>query len=179
MPSTLAIAPRLARLRDGTPVLLRGQTPDDRVLLARLFAGLSERSRHLRFMAGVPAALPPRVLDALSAVDDDVHVGVLALHGGEPIGAARYVRSAPHPEEADVAFTVADAFHRRGLARLMTSALLDHAASSGVERLTFEMMGENRGAAAFVRSLGATVRISGGHYVATLALGQPADRLAA
>ena len=102
-----------------------------------------------------------------------------ALHGDEPIGAARYVRYALHPEEADVAFTVADAFHRRGLARLMTGLLLDHAAASGVARLTFEMMGENRGAAALVRSLGATVRISGGHYVATLALGQPADRLAA
>ena len=176
---TPAIAPWLVRLRDGTPVLLRGQAVEDRALLERLFAELSDRSRHLRFMAGMPPTLPSRMLDALAAVDDHAHVGVLALRGDAPVGAARYVRSASSPDEAEAAFTVADAFQRRGLGALMVGALLDHAASSGIARMTFEMMGENRGAVAFVRSLGATVRFSGGTQVATLALTDPALRLAA
>ena len=172
-------APRPARLRDGTPVLLREQHPHDRALLARLFAELSGRSRHLRFMAGVPPALPSRMLDALSAVDGDAHAGILALRGEEPIGAARYVRWAHCPDEADVAFTVADAYQRRGLAALMMGELLEHAAAAGIVRLTFEMLGENRGAIALVRSLGATVRSSNGVAVATLAVAPPAGRLAA
>ena len=174
MPRTPAIAARPARLRDGTPVLLRGQGPHDRALLAQLFAGLSGRSRYMRFMAGMPPALPSGMLDALSAVDDVSHVGVLALRGDRPIGAARYVRSALSPEEADVAFTVADAYHRRGLAGLMTRELLEHAASRGIARLTFEMLGENRAAAALARSLGATVRFAGGQLVATLPVAPPA-----
>jgi len=61
----------------------------------------------------------------------------------------------------------------------MTRELIDHAASRGIERLTFEMLGENHGAVALVRSLGATVRFSGGQYVATLAVATQVERLAA
>ena len=179
MSSTLSPAPRIVRLRDGTPVLLRRQRRGDRALLERLFAGLSGRSRYLRFMAGMPPALPPRILEALSAVDDHAHVGVLALRADHIVGAARYVRSKARPYEADVAFTVSDAFQRRGLGRLMMDELLDQAASAGIERLTFDILADNHGAAALVRSLGATIRYSGGEGVATLLLAQPVERLAA
>src|SRR3712207_8664394 len=44
VPAVARRLPACAELRDGTTVLLRLQTPDDREALAELFAGLSDRS---------------------------------------------------------------------------------------------------------------------------------------
>jgi len=148
-------ASRLAELRDATRVLLRRQTPADRALIAEFFAGLSAQSRYLRFGTGMPPELPRRYLDLLSDVDGDVHVGIVAIHRGRIVGAARYVRRRDLRAEAEVAVTVTDAFQRRGLGRLLLDALRDDAARHGIERLTSETLASNRGARALARSLGA------------------------
>jgi hypothetical protein len=87
-------------LRDGTAVRVREQTDGDRALLAALFEGLTPRSRYLRFMAGVPAPLPARLLDILAAADGRRHVGVIAVHRGRAVGAARYICAADGAREA-------------------------------------------------------------------------------
>ena len=120
-------------LADGTEVRLREQTEGDRAVLAGLFAGLSQRSRNLRFMAGVPAQLPPTLLDILDAADGRNHVGLIAVHRGRAVGAARYIRVPDGGSEADVAVTVADELQGQGLGRLMVEELMLRAAASGVE----------------------------------------------
>lgn len=130
-------------------------------MLAELFAGLSQRSRYLRFMAGVPAQLPARLLDILDAADGRNHVGLIAVHRGRVVGAARYIRAEDATAQADVAFTVADEFQGQGLGRLMLRELMRRAAASGVDRLRFEMLAENRAAQALARSLGASLRSAG------------------
>lgn len=154
MVSPPSIPPALARLRDGTIVLVREQTRADRPLIAELFAGLSPRSRHLRFHAGTPPVLPRRHVDALAAVDGDRHVAVIAIRDARPIGAARYVRSRTVPTEAEIAVTVTDAFQARGLGRLLIETLTADAAARGLERLTFEILPENHAARTLARRLG-------------------------
>ena len=155
-------------LRNGTRVRLRDQAEGDRALLAGLFDGLSDRSRYLRFMSGVPTPLPRRMLDFLDGADGRSHVGVIAIHRGRAVGAARYIRAADGAPEAEVAFTVADEFQRQGLGRLMLTRLVDHAAASGIDRLRFEMLSENRAARGLVASFGGSLRSDGPSTFAVL-----------
>ena len=148
-------------LPNATEVRLREQTEGDRAVLAGLFAGLSQRSRNLRFMAGVPAQLPPTLLDILDAADGQNHVGLIAVHRGRAVGAARYIRVPEGGSEADVAVTVADELQGQGLARMMLRELMLRAAAAGIDRLRFEMLAENRAARALVTSFGATLRSDG------------------
>ena len=164
----MACTIQTSTLRNGTEVRLREQTDGDRAVLAELFAGLSQHSRYLRFMAGVPPQLPASLLDILDAADGRSHVGVIAMHRGRAVGAARYIRAGDGARQADVALTVADEFQGQGLGRLMLRALVDHAAASGIDRLRLEMLAENRGARALASSFGAVLRPDGHTVVAVL-----------
>jgi GNAT superfamily N-acetyltransferase len=148
-------------LRDGTYVAVRPQTREDRPLLADFFAGLSALSRYQRFFTGVPPQLPKRMLDALSDVDGDRHVGLVALRGDRILGTARYLRRAESPTVADVAFTVADEVHGRGLGGLLMRELKAHARRRGITRFVFEVLATNDAALAVARSLGARLRREG------------------
>ena len=155
-------------LPNGTEVWLREQTEGDRAVLTELFAGLSQRSRNLRFMAGVPAQLPPTLLDILDAADGRNHVGLIAVRRGRAVGAARYIRVAEGGSEADVAVTVADELQGQGLGRLMLRELMQRAAASGIDRLRFEMLAENRAARSLAGSFGASLRSDGQITVAVV-----------
>jgi GNAT superfamily N-acetyltransferase len=148
-------------LRDGTTVMLRPQTREDRPHLAAFFADLSPRSRYLRFFSGLPPQLPSRMLDALSDVDGDRHVGLLALEGERVVGAARYLRRADSPSTADLAFTVADDRQGRGLGRILIRELHAHAARRGVTRFAFDTLAANGASLAVALSLGARLRRDG------------------
>jgi GNAT superfamily N-acetyltransferase len=148
-------------LRDGTYVAVRPQSRKDRPLLADFFAGLSPRSRYQRFFTGMPPKLPKRMLDALSDVDGDRHVGLVALRHGQIVGAARYLRRAEAPTVADVAFTVADEVHGRGLGGLLMRELKAHARRRGITRFVFEVLATNEAALTVARSLGARLRRDG------------------
>jgi RimJ/RimL family protein N-acetyltransferase len=148
-------------LRDGTLVAVRPQTREDRPRLAELFAGLSPRSRYQRFFTGMPPKLPSRMLDTLADVDGDRHVGLLAVCGDRVVGAARYLRRADAPHTADVAFTVADELHGRGLGGLLLRELQAHAGRRGVKRFHFDALATNDAALGVARSLGARLTRNG------------------
>jgi GNAT superfamily N-acetyltransferase len=148
-------------LRDGTLVVVRPQTREDRPHLAELFAGLSPRSRYQRFFTGMPPKLPSRILDALSNVDGERHVGLVAVRGSRIVGAARYFRRADAPGVADVAFTVADELQGNGLGRLLMQELQAHAARRGITRFAFDVLATNDAALAVARLLGARLRRDG------------------
>ena len=158
-------------LRDGTEVRLREQTDGDRAVLAQFFEHLSAQSRYLRFMAGVPPELPRSALDVLDAADGDTHVGLIAVHRGRAIGTARYIRTQVGSSEADVALTVADEFQGQGLGRLLLAELTNRAAASGIDRLRFEMLSENRGMRALAKAMGASLRSDGPITSALIAVG--------
>ena len=162
-------------LRDGTYVAVRPQTRKDRPLLAEFFAGLSPQSRYQRFFTGMPAKLPKRMLDALADVDGDRHVGIVAVRGGRIVGAARYLRRAEAPTVADVAFTVADEVHGRGLGGLLMRELQAHARRRGITRFVFDVLATNDAALAVATSLGARLRRDGATVEGVIYIDSGAD----
>jgi GNAT superfamily N-acetyltransferase len=132
---------------------LRPLRPDEGAVLDTVFAGLSPRSRYLRFHSPIGRLGPP-IRRALLAVDGWQHVALVAVsRRGEPVGIARLIRDRLRPDEAEVAFEVVDAWHRRGVGRLLLTALAEHAERVGVQRVRALVLPENTAAAALLRSV--------------------------
>ncbi len=112
-----------------------------------VFAGLSARSRYLRFHSGVPYLSEPS-RQALVAVDGARHVALVAevasRSGRQPVGIARFV--ATGPQRAEVAFEVVDAWHGRGVGRRLLTELREWAVRLDYRELTALVLPENRAA---------------------------------
>src|SRR5690606_20175948 len=84
-------------LRDGTPLTIRPIRPEDAPLEARFVAGLSERSRYLRFMY-VLKELTPEMLSRFTQIDYDREMALIAVVDAAHGEAVR--TGAPRPPEA-------------------------------------------------------------------------------
>ena len=151
-------------LRDGGTAHLRPITPADAQALQAFHVGQSERSTYLRFFAALQR-LSERDLERFTTVDHRDRVALIAVQDlpQEParqevdpdaqiIGVARYDRIGP--DEAEVAFNIADAHHGRGLG----SALFEHLAAAarerGVRRFIAEVLPQNGRMMAVFREAG-------------------------
>ena len=146
----------LVLLNDGMVATLRALGPDDRSAIRMLFEGLSEDSRYRRFHTR-SSHISPALLDMLCAIDGESRVAVGAFHGGRLIGGARYVRPSGESAEAEVAFTVADAYQRRGLGRQLLHALTREAHRSGLVRFRYTIQADNGPAVRLLLGPGARV----------------------
>ena len=141
---TAAAEGELVTLRDGQDVLVRPLRPSDRETYAEAVAGMSARSRYLRFAAPKPR-FSDRELDFLTQPDGDRHVALVALDPQSRRGLAvgRYVRS--DERTADVAVGVTDTWQRRGIGNLLLARLIARARASGLTALTATALAENEG----------------------------------
>jgi acetate---CoA ligase (ADP-forming) len=132
-------------LRDGSTLRLRPPRQNDGEALLRFFAGLSVRSLYLRFH-GTPS-VDMRLVEPLLEPDWEERgalLGTLASDEGEDVVAvANYVRLRD-PTVAESAFTVADAYQRRGIGTRLLEQLAQRAAAVGVQRFLAEVMADNR-----------------------------------
>jgi GNAT superfamily N-acetyltransferase len=151
------------RLPDGTLTEVRPIHPDDKPLLLSGFARLSPRSRYLRFMTPTPA-LSRQQLAYLSELDHVNHVALGVLVEGLPAAVGRWVRLAGDPMAADLAVTVIDEYQRRGIGRALVEALAEVGRHRGVETLHCDVLAENTGMLALLRSLGAELTLEGSVY---------------
>jgi RimJ/RimL family protein N-acetyltransferase len=163
-------------LNDGTPVCIRRVNRADEARLKRGIAQLSPQSRYLRFFSRMPEA-PPHVLRLLASPDGHNHLAWGALRSDAAdtpaLGVVHAFRDQDDPDAAEFSVAVIDAYHGRGLARLLTAVLLLDCAREGFERFTVHILPENRPALALARSLGAQgLGYAGG--VAELAINIPA-----
>ena len=145
---------RVVRADPGSErVVIRALRPGDLHLLEVILDGLGPESRLLRFLAPRPV-LTARDLSVTARVDGIDHVGVIALAGSQavPVGAAHYVRS-EHPEIAEAAIEVVDAWQRRGIGRLLIAELRVRAARAGIRSFTWSAFASNQGVAALTRDL--------------------------
>jgi RimJ/RimL family protein N-acetyltransferase len=142
--STFADSLTIRRLADG-----------ERRPVLRVFEGLSERSRRLRFLGPKPV-LGERDVEQLVDVGCCGRQAVAAIDQatGEAVGIARYVRLGADRQTAEVAFEVVDAWQGRGVGRLLVDALADVAAEEGIRRLHATVAPDNRAALALMRRLG-------------------------
>jgi RimJ/RimL family protein N-acetyltransferase len=128
-------------------VAVRRLEPGDCDAVLEVFAGMSARSRQLRFLTPKPR-LTSADLRQLTAVDHHDHVALVAVSTatGRPIGVARFVRDPQHRDSADVAVAVVDAWQDRGVGTLLADALGERARELGVRRFTMMMAPDNEGA---------------------------------
>ena len=145
-------------LDDGTVVCLRTITPEDEALLREGIAKLSAESRYLRFFSPAPQ-LPDDVIERLVDVDGHDHIAWGAIctecEGQPAVGAVHAVRYRHGGRAGEYSVAVLDAFQGKGLARMLTAALLVQCLAAGLAVLDVHILSENRAATKLVKSLGA------------------------
>ena len=144
----------LTVLRDGSEVTVRPVRSTDAALLADGFTRLSERSRQQRFL-GVKNHLTVAELRFLTSVDHHDHEALGALsRDGRGVGVARFIRDSEDPASAEIAITIVDEWHGRGLGTKLLELLSDRARAEGVARFTATVAADNIASIKMVRNAG-------------------------
>ncbi|WP_058235657.1 bifunctional acetate--CoA ligase family protein/GNAT family N-acetyltransferase [Devriesea agamarum] len=127
-------------LRDGSAAHLRPIRPNDADKLQSFHKRQSPESVYFRFFAPM-AELSPRDLKKFTVVDYHDRVALIVLIGEDIVGVGRYDRSGP--QEAEVAFNIADAFQGRGLGSILLEHLVAAARERGIRRFNAEVLPTN------------------------------------
>src|SRR5262249_2117189 len=127
----MPITPCDVVLRDGSTVQLRPVRPEDAEALRELYDRLTPERRYRRFF-GFVDRLDQKRLEFLARVDQQEHVALVAESRGRLVADARYVQDGKDPSRAEVAFTVDDRLHGRGLATRLLERLVEVARARGV-----------------------------------------------
>jgi acyl-CoA synthetase (NDP forming)/RimJ/RimL family protein N-acetyltransferase len=126
---------------DGGTLHLRPIRPSDADALVAFHAGLSQRTRYLRYFSAYPR-IPDRDLYRFTHVDHHDRVALVAELAGEIIAVGRYERHGT-TDEAEVAFVVADAHQGRGIGSVLLEHLAAAARESGIKRFVAVVLAEN------------------------------------
>jgi acetyl coenzyme A synthetase (ADP forming)-like protein len=127
-------------LADGGTVRVRPVRPDDEPRVLALYERLSDESIYLRFFSPVPRPTAVQ-LERLTSIDYHDRMVLVAELADEVVAIARYDRS--ETGEAEVAFTVADDQHGRGLATLLLEHLAVVARGNGIHAFVAETLPSN------------------------------------
>jgi acetyl coenzyme A synthetase (ADP forming)-like protein len=140
--SRLAVAEAVdVILRDGTTLRLRAPARSDVGALVAFFAGLSERSRYMRFHGAVRAE--PRIVEPFVDPDWEERGALVGTLGDAVVALASYARLRD-PGSAEVAFVVADELQGRGVGTRLLEQLAARAGAVGIESFVAEVLPENR-----------------------------------
>ncbi|MDT4939908.1 MAG: hypothetical protein QOG80_3579 [Pseudonocardiales bacterium] len=126
---------------DGGTVHLRPICPSDAEALVRFHAGLSARTRYLRYFSAYPR-IPERDLIRFTHVDHHDRVAIIVELGDEIIAVGRYERTTG-TDEAEVAFVVADVHQGRGIGSVLLEHLAAAARENGVKQFHAIVLAEN------------------------------------
>jgi CRP-like cAMP-binding protein len=140
------ITPIPIQVRDGTELLLRPVLPGDTERTMQGHVEFSSETLYRRFMS--PRVPSPALMDYLSEVDYVDHFVWVVCDAtdesaGYPVADARFVRDEHEPTVAEVAFTVADAYQRRGIGTFLMGALSVAARVDGVEKFSGRVLSDN------------------------------------
>lgn len=142
----------------GEPLLFREATPADEPTAHAAFAGLSEETRHNRFMAAVNA-IPEDILVALRNPEPARQLIVACFRLDEsgrevePVGAARLVH-AGDGRSADFGMVITDAWQRRGVGARLLGILIANARARGLAQLRGHVLATNDAMLGLARYLG-------------------------
>lgn len=145
-----------AWLTDGTVVDILAMMPDDARRLVRFHRTLSPETTHRRFFSVHPE-LSEQEVERFTNVDHIDREALVAIHGGEIVGVARFERLSPGADIAEVAFVVADSWQGRGLGTLLFAHLRAVAKERGIRRLSADVLRYNTAMLAVFRHAGLAV----------------------
>ena len=170
-------------LRDGTAALIWPLLDNDHDLLRAGYAELSAVSRQRRFLAPVPELSDAVLRLLVDGVDGVDHLALLLTvlpeeEPARPVGVGRLVRYPDERSVADVAVTVTDAWHGRGVGGALMTALLARRPAD-VTRLRTTVAADNRASLAMLSRHGTTTTRRDGPGVLDVQVGDlvaPAPR---
>ena len=141
---------RFLKPKHGPTLLVRPLRHGDVGTVLAVFERLSEQSRRARFNGPKPR-LSTAELEQLARVDSTRHVLVAYLEGDpQPVALARLVRDG---RSAEIAFEVADEYHRLGIGSTLTAELLADARAAGITEITALVSSDNSAAVALLRRI--------------------------
>ncbi|HVU91628.1 MAG TPA: GNAT family N-acetyltransferase [Jatrophihabitans sp.] len=126
---------------DGGTVHLRPIRPSDADALVAFHAGLSQRTRYLRYFSAYPR-IPQKDLYRFTHVDHRDRVALIVELAGQIIAVGRYERHAG-TDTAEVAFVVADDHQGRGIGSVLLEHLAAAAREVGLRRFIAVVLAEN------------------------------------
>lgn len=132
------------QLRDGAPVEIRAQRPDDEAGMLAALDQTSAQSRQRRFF--IPKQhFSDKERDFFMEIDFAHHVALVACveHAGHStiVGGGRYIVF--EPGRAELAFMVIDAWQGRGIGSMLARHLIAIARDAGLTELIAEVLREN------------------------------------
>jgi acetyltransferase len=144
------------KLADGTLLHVRPIRPEDAEMERAFVHGLSEQSRYFRFFYQLNE-LTPAMLARFTQVDYDREMALVAVDesGGAPaiVAVARYIIVADR-QCAEFAVVIADAWQRRGVARMLMARLIACAKARGLRCLEGTVLRSNHNMLKFTAVLG-------------------------
>ena len=131
-----------ALLTDGATIEIRAARPGDFHAVRDMHAKMSPDNLYLRFfsMSPVVAELEARRICREPGPD---HAALLALLDGDVVGCGTYEQAGAGSRSAEVAFTVADDLHNRGIGMLLLEHLVSLGRRHGFRAFTAETLSEN------------------------------------
>ncbi|MGD9619761.1 MAG: GNAT family N-acetyltransferase [Mycolicibacterium sp.] len=149
------ITPIAVSMRDGTVLCLRPVLPGDSERTANGPVEFSSETLYRRFQS---VRIPSKtLLGYLFEVDYLEHFVFVLTDGpdGPVVADARFVRDEVDPVQAEIAFTVADAYQGRGVGTFLMGALSVAASYDGVQRFTARVLSDNLAMRAILDRFGA------------------------
>jgi acetyltransferase len=136
---------------DGTPVAIRPIRPEDEPMMVAFHQRLSERSVYFRYfhLLNLDQRTAHERLTRICFIDYDREMALVAERGGgtsggsEILGVGRLTRT-HGTNDAEMAILVSDDFHHRGLGTELLRRLIDIARREEIERITADILTENR-----------------------------------
>ncbi len=129
-------------LRDGGLARIRPIMPDDADRLQAMFRRMGQESMYHRFFSH-KMAVTEEEIDYFTTVDYDDRMAFVAEIGHDIVAVGRYDRMEDDPTSAEVAFTVDDGHHGRGLGSHLLSHLTNYARNSGLVSFRAFVLAEN------------------------------------
>ncbi len=144
-------------LDSGRTLTIRPITPASKPLIAAAMARLSPESIRRRFHAP-RRELSELELHRLTALDgwNQYALGACAPDAAgtlEGVAVARFARTAPDGDTAEIAITVVDALQRHGIGKALLLQIVEAAVARGIRRLHAGVLPDNAPVIALLRGL--------------------------
>jgi acetyltransferase len=135
-------------------------------MLAGFHATLSERSVYMRYFHMLPldARVDHNRLSRICFIDYDREMVLVAERDQEILAVGRLVR-AENEKEAEFAVLISDKFQGHGLGTELLKRLIEIARADGLDRVTAEILGENRQMIEICKQLGFHLEYAGQNVV--------------
>jgi acetyltransferase len=148
--------------KDGTPVTIRPIRPEDEPAMVKFHETLSERSVYLRYfhLMNLEQRTTHERLTRICFIDYDREMAFVAQTADREIIGVGRMSKIHGTREAEVAVLVSDSWQGRGVGRELLSRLLVVGADEKLERLTADILPDNRGVMRICEKLGFSLKHS-------------------